>query len=293
MSDSELHPLPTGVGLWAGFLDRLGATEAVGAVTALEAAGVRTIWLQEFSGVDPFIRATLYLQATTELTVGLGVSTIHARDPEAMTAVSSTIEEALPGRFVLGLGTSHGHLVAARGHHYAKPLTAMRQYLADMDDAAGRRALPARVLGALGPRMTELAGTAAHGAHSYFAPVAHTAASRALVGRDVWLGPSQMVALTADPDWPESVRRYFGLCLGMPNYRRNLTRFGYGAAEMDPVSDALLHALVVADEPTLLRARLDEQFTAGANHVVIQVVPPPGPRVVIDRVLAGLEGLTL
>lgn len=284
--------LPSGVGLWGGFLDRLPAADAVAAVRELEAVGVRTIWLQEFSGVDPFTRATLYLQATEQLTVGLGVATIHARDPEAMTAVSSTIEEAFPGRFVLGLGASHGHLVAARGHEYAKPLTAMGEYLAAMDDAAGRRSLPARVLGALGPRMTQLGATAADGAHSYFSPVAHTAASRELVGPDAWLGPSQMVALTVDPDWRATVAHYCGLCLGMPNYRRNLGRFGFTDTDMDPVSDALLDALVVPDEPVALRRRLDDQFAAGANHVVVQLVPPPSPRVVIDRVLAGLEGLT-
>jgi alkanesulfonate monooxygenase SsuD/methylene tetrahydromethanopterin reductase-like flavin-dependent oxidoreductase (luciferase family) len=102
-------PRSTGdLGLWAGFLDQLPAPEATALVCDLEAAGVGTVWLQEYSGVDTFVRAALYLSATTRLTVAIGVAVIYARDPTAMVAAASTLEEAFPGRFVLGLGVSHG-----------------------------------------------------------------------------------------------------------------------------------------------------------------------------------------
>lgn len=114
-------PLPRGVGLWSGFLDRLPAHDAVAAARTIESGGVSTIWLQEFSGVDPFVRAALYLQGTAELTVALGVATIHARDPEATVAAAATLHEAFPGRFLLGLGTSHRQLAEARGGRYDRP----------------------------------------------------------------------------------------------------------------------------------------------------------------------------
>jgi probable F420-dependent oxidoreductase len=282
--------LPTGVGLWAGFLDRLPPAEAVSAVRDIEQAGVGTLWLQEYSGVDPFVRAALYLRATDRLSVALGVATIHARDPEAMVAVASTLHEAFPGRFALGLGASHRHLAERRGGSYARPLTAVREYLAAMDAAAGRRAVPPRFLGALGPKMIELAGAATDGLHSYFSPVAHTAAARAAVGPGPWIAPSQLVAIgNTGAGWTDDLRRYLGLCLGMANYRANLRRFGFSDADLDSTGDALVDALVVPDEVTALRARLDAQRAAGADHIVVQFVPPPASARVLDRVAAGLE----
>lgn len=281
--------LPGGTGLWSGFLDRLPAGEAVATARALEAAGTEVIWLQEFSGVDPFVRAALYLGGTDRLVVALGVATIHGRDPEAMVAAASTLHEAFPGRFLLGLGASHRHLAEARGGSYAKPLTALREYLATMDTIAGRRVLPPRFLGALGPRMVELAGAATGGLHSYFAPVAHTADARRRVGPTPWIAPSVMVVLgEAGDGWRDRVRPYFALCLGMPNYRANLTRFGLTPCDLDTTADALVDALAVPDDPDAIRERVAAQVEAGADHVQLQLVPPPPADAVLARVTSGL-----
>ena len=281
--------LPGGIGLWSGFLDRLPAAGAVAGARTVEAAGIGVIWLQEFSGVDPFVRAALYLAATERLVVALGVATIHARDPEAMVAAAATLHEAFPGRFLLGLGASHGHLAEARGASYDRPLSALRDYLAAMDAAVGRRTLPPRFLGALGPRMVELAGATTAGLHSYFSPVEHTADARARVGPDPWIAPSVMVvAGEADDDWRDRVRPYFSLCLGMPNYRRNLARFGFTETDLDTTSDRLVEALAVPDRPDQIHARVAAHRAAGADHVQIQLVPPPAADVVLARIAAGL-----
>ncbi len=277
--------LPRGLGLWAGFLDRLPAAEAVAGARELEAAGITTIWLQEYSGVDPFVRAALYLGATSRLTVALGVATIHARDPEAMVAAASTLHEAFPGRFVLGLGVSHRHLTESRGHNYRAPLETMRTYLAGMVAVARRRTLPPTFLGALGPRMTELGAALTSGVHSYFSPVEHTAASRAAVGETAWLAPTQLVCIgAADAEWREPVREYFGLCLGMPNYRRNLARFGFSPDELETVDDRLIDALAVPDTPSEFHERIEQHRAAGADHIVLQFIPPPRADVVLRRV---------
>lgn len=285
--------LPGGAGLWAGFLDRLPAGEAIELARTIESAGFATIWLQEFSGTDPFVRAALYLSQTTRLTVALGVATVYARDPEAMVAVASTLEEAFPGRFVLGLGVSHRALVEARGHEYGPPVATIETYLAAMDATVGKRRLPARILGALGPRMLETAGRHADGAHTYFAPVAHTAAARRALGPERWLAPSQMVALSptgqsVGEGWHEGVRPYLQLCLGMPNYTANLERFGFTRHDIESTSDELVDALVVPDEPERLRARIEEQRGAGADQVVLQFVPPPPASVIRDRLTSGI-----
>jgi probable F420-dependent oxidoreductase len=179
-------------------------------------------------------------------------------------------------------------------------------YLAAMDRAApaasaavssaassgGRRRLPTRFLGALGPRMVALAAETVGGAHTYFSPVAHTASARAAMGPDAWLAPTVMVtAGAAGPGWRDGVRRYLELCLGMANYRRNLQRFGFSEADLVPTNDALVDALAVPDEPEAVEQRLAEQRTAGADHVVVQLVPPTSASAALDRVVAGLPGI--
>jgi len=286
-----VSPTPDSVGLWAGFLDRLPADDAVTLARGIESAGVRTIWLQEYSGVDPFIRAALYLSATTRLTVALGVAVIYARDPEAMVAAASTLEEAFPGRFVLGLGVSHRDLVEARGHEFRPPLPTMASYLTAMDRARRRRRLPLRILGALGPQMVGLAARAADGVHTYFAPVEHTASVRAAIGPDRWLAPSQLVALDPDGEhWRDAARSYLQLCLGMPNYTRNLRRCGFTDEDLATTSDALVDALVVPDDAHHLATRIDAHRAAGADHVVLQFVPPPGAAVIAQRLEMGFPG---
>jgi probable F420-dependent oxidoreductase len=282
---------PGGVGLWSGFLDRLPAADAVAAARDLEAVGVETVWLQEFSGVDPFVRAALYLGATERLGVALGVATVHARDPEAMVAAGWALQDAFPGRFSLGLGVSHRHLVEGRGHRFRPPIATMRDYLEAMDATARARRLPPRFLGALGPRMVELAAATVGGVHTYFSPVAHTASTRAALG-DGWLAPTVMVTVDATgPRWRDGVRRYLELCLAMPNYRRNLQRSGFSEADLEPANDALVDALAVPDEPAALERRLAEQRAAGADHVVVQLVPPPPATAVLARLAAGLAGI--
>ena len=289
MTASRISGLPGGIGLWGGFLDRVPATEAVAAARDIEAADIRTVWLQEYSGVDPFVRAALYLNATDRLTVALGVATIHGRDPEGMVAAASTLEEAFPGRFALGLGVSHRPLAEACGRVYERPLTVMRDYLTGMDDARGRRTLPRRFLGALGPRMIDLASESTDGIHTYFCPVAHTATSRAAVGPAPWIAPTQMVVTGAPgSDWHHHVRPYLGMCLGMSNYRQNLHRFGFDDADLDAASVWVIDALAVEDEPVALAQRLDEQRAAGADHVVMQLVPPPPAAAVLDRIASGI-----
>ncbi len=268
-------------GLWAGWLDRLPAPDAVRAAQAVEAAGVDAVWLPEFSGIDPFVRAALYLSATERLTVAFGVANVYARDPEAMVAASSTLQEAFPGRVVLGLGVSHRRLVEARGHLFGPPLATMSGYLDAMEAAVRDRVLPPRLLGGLGPKMMALAGSRVEGVHTYFCPLGHTAQARAAVGTHGWVAPSQMVAAGS----AHEVRDYLQLCLGLPSYTDNLLRHGLSERDVAETSPALVDALVVAGDAASVSARVAAQQDAGADHVVLQLVPPPPA----ERVLAWLQ----
>src|SRR5207253_1488654 len=100
---------------------------------------------------------------------------------------------------------------------------------------------------------------------------------------------SQMVArTTASAEWPDGTHRYLQQCLGLPNYASNLQRFGITPSDMASSSGTLVDALVVGDEPPVLQSRIEEQLAAGADHVMIQLVPPARADVVCDWIAARL-----
>src|SRR3954454_11108158 len=175
------------VGIWTGVLDAVPSAEAQRIAGRLEDLGFPTLWIPETIGRDPFVTATLLLSATSKLNIATGIANIYARDAVTMANTQRSLEEAFPGRFLLGLGVSHEHLVnRIRKHDYSKPYSAMVQYLEDMGNAlflaVGPAERPSTVLAALGPKMLKLSADKATGAHPYFVPVEHTARAREVMG---------------------------------------------------------------------------------------------------------------
>ncbi|MYG80172.1 MAG: TIGR03620 family F420-dependent LLM class oxidoreductase, partial [Acidimicrobiaceae bacterium] len=212
-----------------------------------------------------------------------GIANIYARDPMTTANAQRTIEEAFPGRFLLGLGVSHAHMVQdIRKHDYSRPLSYMRQYLVRMGEAPffahGPHDLPEMVLAALGPKMLQLSAEATAGAHPYFVPPEHTAVAREVMGPDAALYPEQMAVLDTDAASAralarESMARY----LQMPNYANNLKRLGFEQSDIDGgpgggPSDRLVDAIVVWGTAEQVAARVREHLDAGADHVCVQVL---------------------
>src|SRR3954449_3098803 len=191
------------VGIWTGVLDAVPSAEAQRIAGTLEELGFPTLWIPETLGRDPFVTATLLLSATSQLNIATGIANIYARDAVTMANTQRSLEEAFPGRFLLGLGVSHEHLVdRVRKHDYSRPYSKMVEYLEDMDGAifraVGPADRPATVIAALGPKMLKLAAEKADGAHPYFVPVEHTVEARAILGPDPILAVEQMVVLDTD-----------------------------------------------------------------------------------------------
>src|SRR5262249_1802210 len=161
------------------FLDVVPAKQAQAAAREVEALGFKALWIPEALGREAFAHAALLLSGTERLVVATGIANVWARDAMAMAAAQKTLAEAYPGRFLIGMGVSHGALVAGmRGHDYARPLSYPRRYL-DAMDAAPFMAVPPlepppRVLASLHPKSLELARERAWGSHPYFVPPEHT-----------------------------------------------------------------------------------------------------------------------
>ena len=67
-----------------------------------KSSGFPTLWIPETIGRDPFVTATLLLSATSTLKVATGIANIYARDALTMANTQRSLEEAFPGRFLLG-----------------------------------------------------------------------------------------------------------------------------------------------------------------------------------------------
>ncbi len=283
------------LGVWT-FLDLMSAGEAAAFVQRVEALGYSTLWLPEAIGRDPFTLLG-YLAARTErLQFATGIANIYARDPMTMRAIQQTMAELSGGRFVLGLGVSHSHLVTGvRGHEYKKPIPAMREYLEAMRAALYRGVEPAEeapiVLAALRPAMLRLAREQARGAHPYFATPEHTARARKILGPDAWLAPEQKVLLDTDPVRARATARAtMQIYLGLPNYQNNLKWLGFTDEDIaNGGSDRLVDAIVAWGDEQALVDRIRAHHDAGADHVCIQPLRAdgiPGPDLGVLEALA-------
>ena len=278
-------------GVWA-HIDLLSAAQQAAFAKRVEAWGYEALWLPEAVGRDPFVTITHLAAHTTKLVYATGIANIYARDPMTMNALRLTMGEMSGGRFVLGMGVSHGHLVAGvRGHAYGKPVTTMRNYLDAMGKALFMAPKPAEdvpiVLAALRPKMLELAAERCAGAHPYFVTPEHTARARAILGKDKILAPEQKVLLCTDPVKARAVARAaMKIYAGLPNYQNCLKWLGFSDADFGcGISDRLVDAIVAWGDEAAIRKRIQEHWDAGADHVCIQALNAENPLVPDEKVL--------
>jgi probable F420-dependent oxidoreductase len=266
------------IGVWTGAFEKQPANELKQAVAELEQLGYGAVWYSEGLGRESLTQAGLLLSASSHIVVATGITNIYGRDPFTMACAQKTLSEAYPERFVLGLGVSHIPLVERlRGHAYEKPVAKMSSYLDAIDQAPYNSVAPksmCRVLAALGPKMVELAGKRAHGAHSYNVTPEHTATARQILGAGPWLCVEQAVVLESDVTKAREIARAFlGFYLTLPNYTNNFLRLGFTEEDCkDGGSDHLIDAIVAWGDIEAIRNRIAAHKSAGADHVCIQVL---------------------
>jgi probable F420-dependent oxidoreductase len=175
-----------------------------------------------------------------------------------------------------------------RGHTYGKPVATMRGYLEAMRAAPYQapmpREKPLTVVAALGPRMMKLSAELADGAHPYNTTVQHTAEARGILGPGKLLCPEVWVLLETDRGKArQAAREALSRYLQLDNYVNSWRRQNFGDNDLaGGGSDRFLDALVAWGDESAIRARIQEYWDAGADHVCIQPIPPPGSRQVVD-----------
>jgi len=272
------------LGIWSSEL-RLGDARALAdGVAELESLGYDAVWLPGRAD-DVFDVAGTYLGATDRLAVATGIVSIWAYDAATTARAAVALDEAHAGRFVLGLGVSHGPLVnTGDDAPYRRPLAHMTEYLDRLDDqlaiANGPGTAPVlpRVVAALGPRMLELAGRRTTGTHPYLVPPDHTAVARQHLGPGPVVAPCQTVTLADGDAAKRLLRQELATYLGFPNYVDNWRRFGITDDDLaDGGSDRLLQLLFAWGSEDAVADRVQAHRGAGADHVCVKVLAEPGP----------------
>jgi probable F420-dependent oxidoreductase len=246
----------------------------------LEAHGVWAVWFGESVGGESMATAGVLLARSKDLIVAPGIANIAARSPASMAAGRRILTDAYPGRFLLGLGSSHESIVRSYGAApIGSQLESLRSYVDAMHSTpggVGNRRVPI-VIAALGPKMLDLSVEYGFGTHPWNVTVERLAWMRARVGPDTLIAPRQAIMLCDDVDLARRAgRAHLAKYLEFPNYRRNWLRQGYTEDDLSAGgSDRLVDGMIAWGPPDRVARRLRELWDAGVDHLGIHPLPRP------------------
>jgi len=302
---------------------------------------------------DGLLAAHAALSATSSLRVATSVLVCFPRSPMVTAIAAWDLQAASGGRFELGLGTQvRGNIVGRYGTPWFAPVARMREYVGSLRaifhcwQTGGKLAFegehyrftrmqpffspgpletppPPIHLGAVGPRMTQLAGEVAdgimthptHSAPRYLREITRPEieGGRARAGRSD-AGPVLMAAgLVATGRTPEDVarardgiRELLAFLYSTPAYWRCLGTFGWDDVgrqlhersragrwpEMSAlVTDEMLDALVPCGPYAEIGESLHRWYDGVADVVTFPVPDSPADDDAVRSVLAGLRSV--
>ena len=253
----------------------------------IEALGYGAVWVggsppAELAWVEPI------LEKTTTLKVATGIVNIWTAASVPVAESFHRIENAYPGRFLLGIGVGHPEAHT----EYRKPIDALNDYLDKLDEYGVPK--NRRVVAALGPRVLTLSAQRSAGAHPFLTTPEHTKQARQLIGPAAFLAPEHKVVLTTDAEKARAIgRKALDIYLNLTNYVSNWKRLGFTDDDVRrPGSDKLVDAFVAYGTSDDIATRLREHIEAGANHVPVQVLGNKEGLIPTLAELAGPLGLT-
>ncbi len=258
---TELKPDLGRFGVWT-----LGTPKPEQAVE-IEKLGYGAVWIGgspagDLKHVEPILERTETLQVAT------GIVNVWTAPAEQLAEAYHRIEDAYPGRFLLGIGIGHPE----HTEEYRKPYDVLVEYL-DVLDAA-KVPTSRRVIAALGPKVLKLSAQRSAGAHPYLTTPEHTGQARNIIGNSVFLAPEHKVVVTTDAEEAREIgRQTVDSYLNLSNYLSNWKRLGFTDDDVaKPGSDKLIDAVVAHGSADAVATRLTEHLDAGADHVTIQVL---------------------
>ena len=314
----------------------LSFEELLALAIAAERAGFDQLWVSN----DLFLRSALVLAGalaarTSRIGLGIAVMNPYSVHVSELAMAAATVQEVSGGRFLLGLGAGSEQFLGWAGITRARPLATTRSALVvlrallghqDVDEALlpewfGPQGVlrfplvrPVPVyIGAMGPKMLEMAGRHADGVLPLLYPPERYASARlhVLAGiedstRDFDFPACFWVSLSGDPVTARNALAeklaYYGpsisaAMLATAGLRpqdfaqaARLAHGGHAAAEL--IDDRMLSLGVAGDADDVL-ARCRVLYQLGARH--LSFGPPLGPdpiaaiRVLGERVLPAVD----
>ena len=228
-------------------------------VVASEYAGFTDAWFADGSPPDSLTLSAALSQRTSRIRIGLAVTPVYTRTPAVIAATANALEQLMPGRFVLGLGSSSHNIVEGwNGVSFERPLTRVKDTLHmvrsmlrgeksnfDLDTlhSRGYRQMPLEspppiYAAALRPKMIEMASEVADGVILNLWPksalakmLEHKAIGAARAGKDpdsVEVVNRAMVLVTDDKaDARNRFRAAFAPYYATPVYNKFLSWAGH------------------------------------------------------------------
>lgn len=93
-----------------------------------EANGYEDAWFGDGGAPDSLTTAAVLAAHTQKLRIGVAVTPVYTRTPAVLAATANVLGQAMPGRFVMGLGSSsHNMMDGWHGIPLSKPLTRVKE----------------------------------------------------------------------------------------------------------------------------------------------------------------------
>ena len=262
------------LGIWSMQLRDARREEAREAAAELDELGFGTLWIPGLDGKGVFDDVDALLAAAPRIVVALGVLGVWGQRPADVGRTLAELDAAHGPRTLLGLGVSSPESATAAGEVWGSPLATMSGYLDELAASEHPVSRDRLVLGALGPRMAGLAATRTAGLHPFLVPAEYSAIQRAQLDPEALVAPHLAAVLDTDAARArDTAREGIGFFFGLPAYRANLARFGYGEDDVaDGGSDRLIDAVVAHGDLSDVAHRVEQHLEAGADHVALHVL---------------------
>lgn len=276
---------------------------------AAATAGFDGVWMSQRTSRDALTTLAIAGREVPDIEFGTAVVPTYPRHPLALAAQALTVQEAVGGRLVLGVGVSHRAVVEGQyGYSFDRPAHHLRGYLSALMPALrGERVSyrdetltavgeiqvptsstpPSVLVGALGPAMLRVAGELADGTITTWAtPTAISdhivpGITKAAGGRTPRVVASVPVCLTAHEDrWRAWAAENLAAVADFPSYRAILDRGGASGPQ---------DAVVLGDE-TRVEQEIRRLFDAGATDVVAALLGSPEEQTRTAELLTALTG---
>lgn len=228
---------------------------------------------------------------TNEIPFGTSITPIYTRNVADFAGTAAFIHEVSGGRFRFGIGVSHAPAMSRLGIRQGKPLSDMRQFVADLKAVPRVGDLPPLVLATLRTKMIQLAEAIgdgmvfANGARSHMGTSLSVLNDATRARDDFFIGNMIPTCISDDEEAAKAVnRRTLTSYAMLPNYRNYWKEAGYedemnaveaaiAAKDLDRVpeclSDRWLADTTLFGSPAKVREGIEAWFDAGVKTPII------------------------